>query len=206
LVHSIRHGDIARLVLEVTEKHRQEMKRNNEDECISTHKDAKVISSELRLAWGRARAAVLAATNGRIDIGAMRESEYGRSVPFGLGQDPHMDQVRNVPAIIVNLGTSTSTAIARYTYQQYPQNLGALSQVPDDWSKIVWDSIAWQCGDMLVMFQNCVHMAPPNHSADYRHIAFLGGSDESGESYSDSVVITNEVFQSLHRSYHACCA
>ena len=196
-VHCVHPGDIARMLLGATKEHRKELKANKEDNVINNHRDATILDVALRRCWKRV-AKYLLDTHGLI-IGELQEREISRSGPGSLGQKAHMDMIWNAMSQLLCLMGGV-TGFARYKHQLHPANVSAESTVPHGWDTLERVQLQWEKGDILLMYQNLIHWAPPNPSKDYRYVCFLGGSVLDGGEYSDTKVITEDVFSAFR--YH----
>ena len=202
-VHCKKTGDIARIVLDCSLEHKAELKKYGEDGVVTQKPEGKVLAGALSRVWDRCANA----TPDSFECGEMGEAELGRSMPKSRGQHKHMDNPKNLKSLIVNTGKpgepSSATAIAVYPWQPYPANMSTASTVPTtSWDRLPVLLIQWQSGDAIIMYQNRVHGAPENPTDDYRVITFCG---QRGESFSDSTVVTRDVFLSLLRcNTHIC--
>ena len=194
-VHCKNHGDVARILLDATDAHKEELREHDDLGVLCEHPDALVLAGFLGVAWEKMRLLVLSEHDER-RLGGMVEPEIARSRPGSLGQVDHMDSPFNAMAATVALHGG-STRFRVYDYQDYPDNVSAdRSTVPRNWASLPEEEVDWQPGDMFVFCQNMIHRGPPNLTEHYRYVGFLGSSvpDDRREHHSDSQVYTEQVF------------
>jgi hypothetical protein len=194
-VHSLRDGDISRIVLSASAPHLEELARNEGKGVVSRRPSAKTLATELSHTWALGEATV------GEPLGGLEGSELARSVAGSHGQVWHMDTEENRRSMIVNLAPKgcelASTQIAVIPYLAHPQNISVESTVPAQWDDLQSFSVRWQRGDVIVMWENMVHRAPPNPGVVDRHLIFLSGGSLGGSSFSDTKVVTDAEFAKL---------
>jgi hypothetical protein len=202
-VHSLIPGQISRCVLHVSQRHRDELRKNKELDVVSTDPEAPALALALCEWYGECGTCVYDASG--VHCGYCAESEIARTDRNSAGQDAHLDTMLNVRAGVLNCTPgSTSTSLANYHYQPWPQNVSAESTVPRNWNSLPTVNIRWKLGDLLMTWQNRIHWGPPNKTTKDRHIVFLGGGVPAGCAFSDSEVITEDVFHRVRRYAPRC--
>jgi hypothetical protein len=196
--HSITEGDIGRILLDASQDHLEELKLNHQlNDCYVGGGNDREIALDLAQEFRRHVTVAVEKAGIHIDMECV---EILKSNAHSEGTEKHMDQLQGGYNILAPMNDSNSTQLSKYGYEPYPQYLSFRSKVPADWASLESINISWEVGDLLVVRADYVHNAPKNTGEYTRFVYFSAGQSPEHE-FSDSAVITQEVFKRLREVF-----
>jgi hypothetical protein len=189
-IHSIREGDVHRCVLTAVDSHRRELRKAQELDTVTLHKEAIMAGERYAKIMHSAAAAV------GVKLLPVQETEFIRVQPNSMGQYRHCDSMMNAMAgIQCTQDGSPPTVVLDYTYRPFPQNMKA-GGMPRDWANIPFLKWDWRAGDILYIRINRLHGGPANGLPWTRYANFGATTYECSDfvSFSDSIVVFEEVY------------
>jgi len=190
-IHSKTEGEVGRMVLKATKQHNRELLRHHElDSYVGHEEEAKALAGRFKVVC------MLAASMRRLAVSDISEIEIIKNEPNSRGQEEHMDAFEGFWNFLTPLVSTVETTLKHQRYQDYPVNVGPYSTVPRRWADMADLHLRWNVGDLLLVRSNAIHAGPPN-GATRRYVLFAAETSPVANVYSDTQVVTEEVF-----SYH----
>jgi hypothetical protein len=187
-IHSETEGEVGRVVLDATKQHNRDLWRHHElDSYVGHEEEAKNLSRRFK------EVCMLAVTRKCQTVRDISEIEIIKNEPNSSGQKEHMDAFEGTWNFLTPLVSSVETNLKHQNYQDYPVNMGPYSTVPRRWADMPDLNLRWNIGDLLMVRGNAIHAGPPN-GPTRRYVLFAAESAPSTDVYSDTLVVTEEVF------------
>lgn len=187
-IHSKTEGEVGRVVLQATEQHSRELLKHHElHSYVGLEEEAQDLSKRFK------RICQLAVVKSGQTLRDINETEIIKNEPNARGQDEHMDAFPGSWNFLAPLVSSVGTTLKHQAYQDYPVNVGPYSTVPRKWADMTDLHLKWKVGDLLMVRSNAIHAGPPN-GATRRYVLFAAEASPCPNVYSDTLVVTEEVF------------
>ena len=194
-IHSLREGDIGRVVLYATPKHLQQMRKNGEFSCfIGDSKAGRALVKDLRPFI--AKCPVMGPAGRRLEC-----LEILMSMPGSKGQALHKDvwgeegdDIMNC-AVNLNGDENQTTVFPIYHCEKFPACVKPGSREPLDWDSLPKGKVFWGFGETIAWYPWVIHGAPPNKSKQNARFILFWNTESSVGSFTDAEVITEAVFR-----------
>ena len=194
-IHSLKVGEIGRLMMDCSTPHLEQLVENAEDDVFLGHRSAE---SNVLSKWFKTICVGASSTLG-LKIRDICETEIIKNEPFSAGQSEHMDALSGTWNYFSPLVDSPGTSLKQQVYQDYPENVGPSSTVPMGWSELENVHIPWEVGDLLLVRSNAIHSGPANGS-QRRYVIFAAEVSPQSDEHSDTLVVTEDVFFAKKRA------